>query len=76
MPNSSIATATKWAAITAHDTNVLTSYRALYCVTAGNLVIDDHLDNEETFPVVVGQIIPVQPKRLKTTSTATAIGLN
>jgi len=76
MSSARINTATIWRTLAEHDTNILEEYRALYCVTDGIVVIDDEQNNTETFPVTTGQILPVQPRRLKTATTATVIGLN
>jgi hypothetical protein len=49
--------------------------RALICKVAGNVVIRDELGVDETYPVVVGQILPFRAVRiLETDTTATVVG--
>jgi len=76
MSSARINTAKIWQTLTPNNTTILDDFRALYIVSDGNVVVDDFRNNEETFPVTAGQVLPIQPKRLKTTSTATVIGLN
>lgn len=55
-----------------HDTNLLpNNIRGVYCLTAGNLVVDNWSDVTATIPMVAGQVISISPKRLKTVSTGT-----
>jgi len=67
--------ATKWATITNSDTADLThACRAIYVLTDGNLAIVGHDDNAVTIPVVTGQLLPFEVKRINATgSTATAM---
>ena len=76
MASPKINPASRWETLSTSNTTILDKWRALYIVSDGNVVVDDSQDNEETFPVTAGQILPIQPKRLKTGTTATVIGLN
>jgi len=71
-----VNTATIWRTLSESNSVILDDYRALYATADGNIVIDDAQDNEVTFPVTAGQILPVQPKRLKTDTNIVVIGLN
>lgn len=76
MSSSRVNAAKIFKTLTKSDTAMLDYYRALYAVSDGNIVVDDAQDNQETFPVTAGQILPIQPKRLKLATTAVVIGLN
>jgi len=70
-------TADIWAIIVPSDSVTQPEYRALYCTVAGDVVCTDKQGNDETFPLAVGQILPVQPVLIKAAgTTATVIGLN
>ena len=71
-----INTANIWAVIVPSDSAIQPEYRALYCTTSGDVVCTDIQDNAVTFPVTVGQVLPVQPKLIQTGTTADLIGLN
>lgn len=70
-------TARRWAAVTPSDTVRLAKVpSALYCTVAGNVVVKGDDLVSATFPVVVGQILPVRPFFVMATSTtATVIAL-
>lgn len=49
--------------------------RAIFCNSAGTVRLRDALDNDITYTVVAGMILPIQPKRvLATGTTATVYG--
>ena len=70
---SSVATATRWATITPHDTNELDIYKAAYCIVAGDIAAVGHDDVQVNFPVIAGQIFPGQIKILKAAGTTATI---
>lgn len=69
--------ATKIADIALSDTvNLTHPCRSLYIKSDGNLVVVGHDDNAVTIPVVTGQVIPLEVKRINaTSSTATAAAM-
>lgn len=72
-----INTANKWLTITPSDSVDQPYFRALYAQTTGNVALRDVRNNDVTFAVTAGQVLPVQPKRVLFTGTsATMIGLN
>jgi len=72
-----INTANIWKTISPSDSVDQPKFRALYVVSDGNINAQDAQGNTEIFPVTVGQIVPIQPTRIFSTSTtATLIGLN
>lgn len=76
MSSGELKPATRWETVTASDSTV-TDYRSLYVLTDGNLNLEDELGNTEIFPVTTGQVLPVQPKKVMSTSTtATCLGLH
>lgn len=76
-PSARINTANIWKTIVPSDSVDQPKYRALYVQADGDAVLRDFQDNDETFTVTAGQILPLQPKRvLATGTTATLIGLN
>lgn len=65
-----------FAALAESDTNVLApGIRGIFCLTAGNLVVDNWSDVEVTIPMTAGQTIKISPKRLKVASTGTYLAL-
>ena len=63
-------------ALAEHDTNILpNSIREVYCLTDGNLVVDNWSDVTATIPMVAGRSIKISPKRLRTASTGTYLGM-
>lgn len=65
-----------FAALAESNTAVLPSnIRGVYCLTDGNLVVDNWSDVEVTIPMVAGRTVNISPKRLKTASTGTYMGL-
>lgn len=75
MSSGEIKSAVKWVAVTPSDSTE-TDYRALYVLTDGNLNLEGSDANAEIFAVTAGQILPVQPKKvLSTSTTATCLGL-
>jgi len=63
-------------AITTSDTGVQPDFRAIYVLTSGNLVVRLKRDAADvTLPVTAGQVLAIQAKLIKTTSTATFVGL-
>jgi len=77
-PNSArINTANRWRTITPSDSVDQPHFRALYAQTTGNIALRDIQDNDVTFAVTAGQILPLQPKRvLFSGTTSTVIGLD
>jgi len=71
-----INTATIFETIIKGDSLKQPDYRAIYCDATGTAVVTDKKGTETTFNLVSGQILPIQPVLIKTTSTATLIGLN
>lgn len=65
-----------FAAMAESDTVVLSqNIRGVYCLTPGNLVVDNWSDVEATIPMVAGQRVDISPKRLKAASTGTYLAL-
>lgn len=69
----SIGPASTGRTVTPHNTNTIGGCRAVYVGGAGNVVCDfaDGTADVVFTAVPVGTILPVQPLRIKTTSTAT-----
>jgi hypothetical protein len=69
--------AVRWASVTPND-SVDVTYRAIWINSAGNIALRDELGNDETFTVIAGTLLPVQPKRVLSTGTSATgiIGLN
>lgn len=67
--------ARKWAAVTPHDTNVLSpTPRALYVGGAGNIVLTGVDGVDATFSAVpAGTVLPVMPRRVKSTGTTATL---
>ena len=77
MSSARVNTANVWATIVPSDSVIQPEYRALYCTAAGDVVCTDIQGNDVTFPVALGQILPVQPILIKAAgTTATVVGLN
>jgi len=73
---SSTSTSDQFTTITPSDVTVLEGVRGLFIKTGGNLNLGDITGNTEIFAVTAGQVLPVQPTRVMSTSTtATVIGL-
>ena len=73
---SSVSTSDQFITITPHDVTVIKACRGLFVKTDGNLNLGDKNGNTEIFAVTAGQILPIQPTRvLSTSTTATCIGL-
>ncbi len=67
--------ARRWAAVTPHDsTNFTELPKAIYVGVAGNVVAVGLDDVTATFAANAGQVIPIRPKRINSTST-TATGI-
>jgi len=49
--------------------------RGVYCLTDGNLVVDNWSDVTSTIPMVAGRTVAISPKRLRTASTGTYLAL-
>ena len=63
-------------ALVEHETDILPgNIREVYCLTDGNLVVDNWSDVTATIPMVAGRSIKISPKRLRTASTGTYLGL-
>jgi len=76
LSESSVSTSKLWGSITPSDVTVLRSVRALYVLTDGNLNLEDSSGNQIVFPVTTGQVLPVQPSKvLSTSTTATCAAL-
>ena len=65
----------KFKTLTPSDSEQLTEVRSLYIQASGNVVATDIEGNQVTFAVTVGQVLPIQPKFLNASTTATVIGL-
>lgn len=71
----SAATATRHFQITPNDSVDLTqSPQALYCSTAGNLVVIDRAGVSLTYAVQAGQVLPFTPARIGTATTCVVYG--
>lgn len=68
------APATRHYAITAADTDLAVVPRALYVLTAGDLVIRDEQGTDITYPVTAGQLIVFRGRQVRAASTATVVG--
>ena len=75
-PSARINTANIFKDMVKNDSDRQPNYRAVYCNSTGTMIVTDDKDNETTWNVTVGQIIPIQPKLFKTASGAELIGLN
>jgi hypothetical protein len=71
----SISSATTARAVTTSDTNTIGGCRGIYVGGAGNVVCDfaDGQTNVTFTAVPAGTVLPIQPLRIKTASTATSI---
>ena len=69
--------AVRWTAVTPSDSTV-THYRAIWINGAGNIALRDASGNDETFTVIAGTLLPLQPTRVLLTNTTASgiIGLN
>jgi hypothetical protein len=70
-----LTSADTWVAITPHDTNKLSFLPKAIMVgaTAGNVVMIDKSGNTATVPFLAGEIKPLRPATIHTSSTATPI---
>jgi hypothetical protein len=77
MSDGKTKSATAWVSVTPSDSTV-TNYRAIWVNGAGDIALRDDQGNDETFTVIAGTLLPLQPTRvLSTGTTATGIiGLN
>lgn len=65
-----------FAALAESDVTVLSGdLKGVYCLTSGNCVVDNWGDVESTIPMVAGQSLAINPKRLKVASTGTYMAL-
>ncbi len=63
-------------AVTPSDTAILPEeVKGVYCLTAGDLVVDNASDVTATIPMTAGMTIGISPKRLKVASTGTYLAL-
>ena len=73
---SSVSTSDQFITITPNDVTIIEGCRGLFIKTDGNVNLGDLQGNTEIFAVTAGQILPIQPTRVMSTSTtATVIGL-
>lgn len=64
---------TKYANVTPSDTTVIAPCIGLFVGGAGNVVATGSDDNQATFAVAAGQVLPGRFKRVMAASTATGI---
>lgn len=58
------------AAVTPSDTTVLNQQsRGVYCLTAGNCVVEDRAGTQVTYPMTAGQFLAFRPYRIRAAST-------
>lgn len=72
---SALYSGTRWAAVTPHDTtNLPTGVRGIYVGQAGNIAAVGQDDVVVVLTAVpVGTLLPIQPKRINSTSTTAAL---
>ncbi len=73
MSITSVSTADKWGAVTPSDSTDTTGIRALYVTVAGNVNLEDKQGTTAIFPVTAGQILPLSPAKVMTTSTTATV---
>jgi predicted N-acyltransferase len=70
------APGTKWEQITTNDTTPLAhQYKRILCTVNGTCVMKDTAGTSLTLTMTAGQILPVVPTIIATTSTGTFFGI-
>jgi hypothetical protein len=64
-----------FAAVTPSDSTVYTDTRAIYCVTAGTLSVDNDVGATVAIAMTAGQTIPISPAKIKAATTGTYVRL-
>jgi hypothetical protein len=64
-----------FAAVTPSDATVYTDIRAIYCVTAGTLSLENSVGATVAIAMTAGQVLPVSPAKVKAATTGTYVRL-
>lgn len=61
-------------AIVPLDATVLEGFRSIYCLTAGNLVVQGKEGVSQTYAMTAGQKLDFSPTKVMTATTGTYVG--
>lgn len=62
-----------FAAVVASDSTTYTDIRAIYCVTAGTLSVENSVGATVSIAMTAGQTIPISPAKIKAATTGTYV---
>ena len=64
-----------FAAVVTSDATTYTDIRAIYCVTAGTLSVENSAGATVAIAMTAGQTIPISPAKIKAATTGTYVRL-
>jgi hypothetical protein len=59
--------------VTPSDSTTYDRAAGVYCLTAGNCVVQDNAGTSITYPMTAGQVLPFPPRKIMAASTGTYV---